>query len=105
MHGLCKSASDYVNIVLVVSLAFRGEAVVRVRIPRVLVHVVATTTHTNLLSSPFGPQCNFMVFVIKRPPALELLFRGVYIRNYTVFAHVYPVFSSGIVPIHNICDL
>ena len=29
--------------------------------------------------TPFRPQCNFMVSIIKRPPALELFFRGAYI--------------------------
>ena len=54
MHGSCKSVSDggrYVIIVLAVSLELRGEAVAHVRIPRVLVYVVATTTYTNLHSS------------------------------------------------------
>ena len=34
--------------------------------------------------SPFRPQCNFMVFIFKRQPALELFFRGTHIRIYTV---------------------
>ena len=53
MHLSCKSLSDderYVIIVLVVSLVLRGETVAHVRIPRVLVYVVATTTHENLHS-------------------------------------------------------
>ena len=35
---------------------------------------------------PFGPQCNFMVSIIKSPPALVLPFRGACIRNYTVIS-------------------
>ena len=51
MHGLCKSVSDgelYVIIVLVVSIVLRGGTVTHVRI----LYMVATTTHTNLHSSP-----------------------------------------------------
>ena len=51
MYELCKSVIDYVIIVLVVSLMLRGEAVALVRIPRVLVCIVTTMTHTNLHSS------------------------------------------------------
>ena len=40
-----------VIIVLVVSLMLHGEAVGQVRIPHVLVCIIATTTHTNLHSS------------------------------------------------------
>ena len=100
MHGSCKSVSEserYV-IVLVVSLMLRDEAVAHVRI----LYVVATMTHTQisarlplprlltcrsssalnvcLSATPiyvlFRPQCNFMVSIIKRPPALELFFYG-----------------------------
>ena len=52
MHGSCKSMSDgerFVIIVLVVSLVLRKEAVAQVRIPRVLVYVVAMTTHKSPL--------------------------------------------------------
>ena len=38
----------YVIIVLVVLLVLRGEAVTQVRIPHIIVYVVAMTTHTNL---------------------------------------------------------
>ena len=38
----------------------------------------------SLIYLPFGPQYNFMVSIIKRPPVLELFFRGTYIRNYRV---------------------
>ena len=41
------SVTEYVIIVLVVSLVLRGEAVAHVSVQ----YVVATTTHTNLLSS------------------------------------------------------
>ena len=54
MHGSCKRVNDaerFVIIVLVVSFVLCGEAVTHVRIPRVLVYMVATTTHTNLHSS------------------------------------------------------
>ena len=52
MHRACKSVSDgehYVIIVLVVSLVLHSEAVANVRIPRVLVVVVATMTHKSPL--------------------------------------------------------
>ena len=51
MHVSCKSVSDgecYIIIVLVVSLVLRGEPVAHVKIPHVLVRVVAMTAHTNL---------------------------------------------------------
>ena len=32
----------------------------------------------------FRPQCNFMASIIKRPPSARIIFRGAYIRNYTV---------------------
>ena len=51
MHVSFKSMSDaehYIIIVLVVSLVLRGKAVTHVRIPHVLVYVVAMTTYTNL---------------------------------------------------------
>ena len=41
-----------VIMLLVDSLVLRGEAVATVRIPHVLVYVVATMKHTNLHSSP-----------------------------------------------------
>ena len=49
IHVSCKSVSDgkrYVIIVLVDSLVLRGEAFAQVRIPQILVYVVATMTHT-----------------------------------------------------------
>ena len=50
MHELCKSVSDYIIIVMLdVLLAVRGEAVASVRIPRILVCVVAATTHKSPL--------------------------------------------------------
>ena len=51
MYESCKSVSAgvcYVSIVLVVSLVLYGEAVAHVRIPCVLVYVVATMTLTNV---------------------------------------------------------
>ena len=95
MHGPCKSLSDgerSVIIVLVVSLVLRGEAVAHVRI----LYVVATTTQISTrlslprlwacrsksalivrlgatpIYAPFRPQCNFMVSITKRLPALKL---------------------------------
>ena len=86
-----------------------GEAVTQVRIPHVLVYVVATydaqistrlpsyrlctcrsssalIVHlgTTPIYASFGPQGNFMVSSIKHLSALELFFGGAYIRNYTV---------------------
>ena len=41
---------------------------------------------TTPIYAPFDrPRCNFIVSIIKRPPALELLFGGAYIKNYTVY--------------------
>ena len=104
-HGSCKSVSEgecYVIIVLVVSLVLHREAVAHVRIPRqhmqistplplprlrtcwsssaLIVRLGATPIYV-----PFRPECNFMVSIVKRPPELELFFRGFYIRNYTVW--------------------
>ena len=52
LHGSCKCVSDgkpYVIIVLVVLLMLHGEAVTHVRIPCVLVYVVATMTQISTL--------------------------------------------------------
>ena len=97
--ALCIHWQDYHSalIVRVVSLVLHGEAVAQVRIPHVLVNVVATydtkistrlpsprlctcwsssTLIVHLgatpLQAPFGPQCNFMVSIIRLPPASEL---------------------------------
>ena len=93
-----QSVSDgerYVIIILGVSLVLHGEAIAHVRIlhvqrgshddTQIFTHLTLPRLWTCRSSSalmvriggtpiyaPFRPQCNFMVSIIKRPPALEL---------------------------------